>query len=166
LRSRNSSIILWRSFVMKRPPWGRSFMMPNYDITELCHGCLKLPILRAALRSSGVTGEVPDRTARRRRFMWGYRRSAGPNRSPAAVPPQSTVTPFTARPSVVLNAVLMIALLIGRTVLAIREESVFPLEFTSEALQNGRCTPTWTKNPIFRAARVATMAVCSGFLNW
>jgi len=30
-------------------------MMPNYDIAELCHGCLKLPILRAALRSSGVT---------------------------------------------------------------------------------------------------------------
>jgi hypothetical protein len=29
-------------------------MMPNYDIAELCHGCFKLPILRAALRSSGV----------------------------------------------------------------------------------------------------------------
>jgi hypothetical protein len=31
-------------------------MMPNYDIAELRHGCFKLPILRAALRSSGVTG--------------------------------------------------------------------------------------------------------------
>jgi hypothetical protein len=29
-------------------------MMPNYDIAELCYGCFKLPILRAALRSSGV----------------------------------------------------------------------------------------------------------------
>jgi hypothetical protein len=29
--------------------------MPNYDIAELCYGCFKLPILRAALRSSGVT---------------------------------------------------------------------------------------------------------------
>jgi len=30
-------------------------MMPNYDdIAELCHGCLNLPILRAALRSSPV----------------------------------------------------------------------------------------------------------------
>jgi hypothetical protein len=56
LRSRNSSIILWRSFVMKRPPWGRSCMMPNYETAGLCHGGLKLPILRAALRSSGVIG--------------------------------------------------------------------------------------------------------------
>src|SRR5262249_23715409 len=46
-------------FVMKRPPWGRSCMMPNYDIAELCHGCLKLPILRAALRSSGVSFPLP-----------------------------------------------------------------------------------------------------------
>jgi hypothetical protein len=53
---RNSSIILWRSFVMKRPPWGRSCVMPNYDIAELCHGCFKLPILRGALRSSAVIG--------------------------------------------------------------------------------------------------------------
>src|SRR5262249_460919 len=44
---------------MKRPPWGRSCMMPNYDIAELCHGCLKLPILRAALRSSGVSFPLP-----------------------------------------------------------------------------------------------------------
>jgi hypothetical protein len=31
-------------------------MMPNYDIAELCYGCFKLPILRAALRSSGGSG--------------------------------------------------------------------------------------------------------------
>jgi integrase len=35
-------------------------MMPNYDIAELRHGCFKLPILRAALRSSGITGQVLD----------------------------------------------------------------------------------------------------------
>jgi len=29
-------------------------MMPNYEIAELCHRCFKLPILRAALRSSGI----------------------------------------------------------------------------------------------------------------
>ena len=39
-------------------------MMTHYDIAELCYGCFTLPILRAALRSSGVCGNLRAKLGR------------------------------------------------------------------------------------------------------